>query len=195
MNRFLICIACVLLIVSCKEKKKKPEVSANDFFPVTTYLKGELARLDTSLASFYKTETKDGKSDTVPIKNSEVKFYAKDFLELPDITTDKLKDDYKIEHLYDELQNAFVFMFTTNEDHPVRREDVTVDPQPNEQGKNNIRSVFIQLWQKKGDTTFRKNMMWESGKRFEITTISYIGETEKNKKLQVFWNGFENTNR
>jgi hypothetical protein len=178
--------------MSCKSKKKKHDVAASDFIPVTSYLKGELARLDTSLAPFYKVETTGDKSDTVPIKNSEVKYYAKDFLELPDITTDKLRNDYEINHLYDELQEAFVFMFTTAEDHPVKREDVTVDPQPNEQGKNNIRSVFIELWQKNGDTTFRKNMMWESGKRFEITTIAYIGETEKNKKLQVFWKNFEN---
>lgn len=191
MNHLLICLVCVVIVIGCKTKKKRPEVSASDFIPVTTYLKGELARLDTSLASFYKIEREGNKVDTTPIKNLDVRVYAKDFLELPDITTDKLMNDYDINHLYDELQEAFVFMFTTTEDHPVKREDVTVDPQPNEQGKNNIRSVFIELWQKKGDTTFRKNMFWQAGKRFEITTSAYVGETEKNKKLQVFWNSFE----
>lgn len=191
MNRF-ICIALVVL-VGCKEKNK-PEVPEANFFPVTAYLRGELSRMDSSLAPFYKVETENGQSDTVPIKNTAVKTYAADFLQLPDITTDKLKDDYKVEHIYDDMQNAFVFAFTTNEEHPVKKEFVTVEPQLNEEGKNDIRSVFIEVWSKNGDTTTRKNMLWETGKKFEIITTTYWGETENTKKLQVFWNNIESIN-
>lgn len=191
MIRFLTILLFVAVFAGCKNKEKKPDVPAEKFFPVTSYLKGELARLDTSLATFYKIENNDGKIDTVAIKNVEVKQFANDFLTLPDISADSLKNDYQITHEYDDILNAFVFMFTTNEDHPVKREDVVLDPEPNEQGKNNIKSIFVELWQNKGDTLVRKNMLWEGGKNFQITTVSEAGGTQKTKKLQVVWNGFK----
>ena len=192
MNRFVICIVCAVLMISCKGKKKKPEVPVSNFVPVATHLKSELAKLDTSLFSFYKIETVNGKTDTVPIKNSDVKLYAKDFLNLPDITKPEVKDDYKIDQLFDEVQDAFIFMYSTNEDHPVKREDVTVSTQPNTEGQSNIRSIFIQLWQKKNNTLTQKNLMWETGKRFEVVDIDERG---KNKRLQVIWNNFESSNQ
>lgn len=195
MIRFLACTFSLLFLLGCKGKKKNPDVPAEKFFPVTDYLKGEIARLDTSLASFYKIETVDGKTDTVAIKNGEVKQYAQDFLTLPDISSEKLRNDYQIIHEYDDILNAFVFMFTTQEDHPVKREDVVLDPQQNEQGKNNIQSIFVELWQNAGDTLIRKNMLWKAGKNFQITTVAEAGKMQRTKKLQVIWNGFDSQNR
>lgn len=195
MIRFSALLVTLVMFFGCKGKQKKTDVPAEQFFPVTVYLQGELARLDTSLFSFYKIETLDGKSDTTPIRNNEVKRYAKDFATLPDISSSELKNDYQITHEYDDILNAFVFMFTTKEEHPVRREDVVLDPQPNEQGKNDIKSIFAELWQTAGDTTVRKNMLWEAGKNFQITTITEASGVEKTKKLQVIWNGFEGQNK
>jgi hypothetical protein len=195
MFRILVSLAMVVLLPGCKEKTKKTPVPADQFFPVTSYLKGELARLDTSLATFYKIETMEGKSDTTPIRNVDVKRFAKDFATLPDIAADSLRGDYQATHDYDDMLGAFVFMFTTQEAHPVRREDVVLDPQPNAQGKNDIQSIFVELWEGGGDSTVRKNMLWNAGKNFEITTIAEAGGTAKTKKLQVVWNGFEGQNR
>lgn len=195
MIRVLACMAILALLVSCKAKKKKPDVPAEQFFPVTSYLKGELAKMDTSLATFYKIETADGKSDTTPIRNVDVKRYAREFATLPDISVDSLKNDYQASHDYDDMLGSFVFMFTTKEDHPVRREDVVLDPQPNAQGKNDIQSIFVELWEAKGDSTVRKNMLWNAGKDFQVTTVTEAGGSEKTKKLQVIWNGFDSANR
>lgn len=195
MIRVYACMAILALLVSCKEKKKSPDVPAEQFFPVTSYLKGELAKMDTSLATFYKIETADGKSDTTPIRNVDVKRFARDFATLPDISADSLKNDYQVSHDYDDMLGSFVFMFTTKEDHPVRREDVVLDPQPNAQGKNDIQSIFVELWEAKGDTTVRKNMLWNAGRDFQVTTVTEAGGTEKTKKLQVIWNGFDSANR
>jgi hypothetical protein len=195
MTHFAVLLFFLVALFACKGKEKKPDVPSEQFFPVTAYLKGELARLDTSLASFYKIETIDGRSDTTPIRNTDVKRYAKDFATLPDISAGELKNDYQITHEYDDILNAFVFLFTTNEDHPVRREDVVLDPTPNSQGKNDIRSIFAEVWQTAGDSTTRKNMLWEAGKNFQVTTITEAGGTERTKKLQVVWNGFNSQNQ
>jgi hypothetical protein len=191
MSRLIASFLCVAFFMSCKGKKKTSSVPADQFFPVPAYVKGELSRLDTSLATFYKIESADGKSDTVPIPNVEVKRYARDFATLPDISSGELKDDYEVTKAYDDILGSYVFMFTTKEDHPVRREDVVLDPALNAQGKNDIQSIFVELWQNSGDTAVRKNMLWEAGKNFQITTITDAGGTQKTKKLQVVWDGFD----
>lgn len=194
MTRPLALFSLLFVLAGCKSKKDKPDIPAEKFFPVTDYIRGELAKLDTSLATFYKIETANGISDTVPIRNTDVKRYARDFATLPDISSNELKNDYQITHEYDDMLNAFVFMFTTNEDHPVKREDVVLDPAPNAQGKNDIQSIFVELWQNNGDTLVRKNMLWEAGKNFQVTTVSEAGGTQQTKKLQVVWNGFDGQN-
>lgn len=193
MNRLLLSFLFAFLLFSCKTKIAKPEVPAADIFPVNDYLKGQVARMDTSLASYIKIETVDGRSDTMPIKSSEVRWYAADFLKLPDIASPKLKNDYEITHLYDEELDAFAFTFTTREDHPVKSEHVILDPQQNAEGKNDIKSIFVDLWQKNGGSSIRKNMLWEADKSFQIiTTTDAPGTPEIIKKLKVVWNGFDN---
>ncbi len=196
MNRVLFFFLFAISLSGCKNKKQKPDVPAESFFPVNGYLKGQIAKMDTSLSTFLKIESADGHSDTTPIKNSEVKFYAKDFLNLPDIASKDLKDDYEVAKLYDEDLNAFAFTFTTKENHPVRSEHVVVDPEPNAEGKNDIQSIFVDLWQNKGDSVIRKNIFWEAGKSFQITTTTDApGKAEKIKKIKVIWKGFEEQNK
>ena len=195
MIRFLALAMGLFLLISCKGKKKNSGVPEEDHFPVSSYLKGQLAQLDTSLSSFYKVETADGKSDTVAIKNSEVRQYAADFAGLPDIGSKDLKDDYELTKEYDDILKALVFIYTTKEKHPVRREDVVMKMEQDEQGRNEVQSVFVELWNEQNDTVVRKNMLWEPNKNFRITTVTEAGGAQKTKKLQVFWNGFEGQNR
>jgi hypothetical protein len=195
MTRFFAVLFCVLFITGCKGKEEKPSVPAEQFFPVPTYIRGELAKLEKSLASFYKIASVDGRSDTIPIPNTEVKNYAQEFANLPDISSSELKDDYQVTQAYDDMLGSYVFMFTTKKDHPVRREDVMLDPELNAAGTNAIQSIFVELWQNNGDTTVRKNMFWEAGKNFQITTIKEAGGEQKTEKLQVVWNGFDTQSR
>jgi hypothetical protein len=196
MNRIIIGFLIAFSIISCKNKKIKPEVPAVNFFPVNDYLKGQIAKMDTSSYSFLKIETANGRSDTTPIRNAEVKKYAKDFLELPDISSKEVKDDYEINHLYDEELEAFAFTFTTKEDHPIKSEHVVLEPMPNAEGKNDIRSIFIDLWQTKGDSSIRKNMLWEAAKSFQITTTTDLsGGTQTIKRVRIIWNGFDSQNK
>lgn len=192
MKNLLSCLLLLMLLITgCKNKPEKSEVPAANFFPVNDYLKGQLARLDTSLATFTKIETEAGVSDTVLIKNSEVKLFAKDFLTLPDITSPALKDDYDIQHLYDEAQEAFIFTFTTKEDHPVKSEHVILEQELNAEGKNNIRSIFVDLWPAAGSTGERKGLFWEADKGFQVVTTTPQAGGEVVKKLRVTWNGFD----
>ena len=193
MNRLSIAFLLSLSFLGCKSKEaKKREVPAADFFPVKDYINGQVAKLDTSAYSFLKIETTDGRSDTTTIKNNEVRQYAKDFLDLPDISSKEIKDDYEINHLYDEELEAFAFTFTTKEDHPVKSEHVVVDPMPNAEGKNDIKSIFVDMWQNREKANIRKNLFWEANKSFQITTTTEPqAGNSSTKRIRIVWNGFE----
>lgn len=196
MKRISFIILSAFVFVGCRSKKAKPDVPAADFFPVKSYLQGQVAQLDTSPASFYKVETINGRSDTVSIKNKDVKTYAADFINLPDISASAIKNDYSIDHLYDDMLEAFVFTFTTKEDHPVKREDVVLDPQLNDQGKNDIKSVFVQMDEIKKDTAVQKNLLWEANRNFKIiTTLQVAQQPAQIKTVCIFWNVFAGKNK
>lgn len=191
MKQMLIGCLAALFIIGCKSKKdKKAEVPAADFFPVGDYLRGQIARLDTSLYTFFKIETVDGRSDTTSIRNTDVKTYAKDFRDLPDLSDSEIKDDYTVDKLFDDIQNAFVFTYTTKEDHPVQQQQVTVEPAFNEKGQNEIRSVFVDLWEAEDGVSTRKRMMWEATGFYITTTTEAEGQAQKTKTTKIIWNGF-----
>jgi len=192
MKRIVIASFLGILMISCKSKKpKNADTPVANFF-VSDYLKGQIARLDTAHILFLKIETSDGRIDTSTVTNKEAKQYAKDFMELPDIAVEGVRDDYEVSHLYDDLQEAFVFTYITREDHPVTRQDVTVEPQMNAAGKNDIRSVYVDYLNKRDDSMIRKNLLWEADKNFQVTTTTEVpGQPEKIKKIKIVWNGFE----
>lgn len=191
MNRCFILCALLVLALGCKSKKKKSDVPSANFF-VNDYLKGQVARLDSVQGQFVKIETVDGRSDSSMLNSGQAKQFAGEFLHIPDISKEEIRDDYEISHLYDELQEAFIFTYQTKEEHPVRLQNITVEPEMNAQGKNDIRSVYVDYWDNKDETLTRKKFLWEANKSFEIiTSIETQGQPEKTKKLRVVWNGFD----
>lgn len=180
----------LFFLAGCKAKKKADTPVANFF--VSDYIKGQVAVLDTVRRPFVKIETTGERHDTATVTAAEAKTLARDFLNLPDISSDKLRDDYEVSHLYDDLQEAFIFTYITKEAHPVQREDVTVEPQPNARGQNDIRSVYADYWTTEGTASVRKNMLWEANKSFQVTTTTDApGAAQRIKRITVIWNGFE----
>jgi hypothetical protein len=87
-------------VLSCRNKN---EVGENkSFFPVLSFIKSQVAEIDTSVYAIFKIVTVDSLSDTVYIKREEFRQYANDFLNMPDISTKKWNDDYLETKLYDE---------------------------------------------------------------------------------------------
>src|SRR5215218_2237884 len=174
MNKILIGLICTISLAACKTKKKK-DTEATQFFPVLSFLKGQAKHIDTSLYRIVKIETIDSTSITTYIKREEFSKYAQDFLELPDISSDKWKDDYEETRMFDgELNNVILTYTTTDEDNKIRRED-----------------VIINTLQPGKDSTVEKNMVWYVNKRFTvITKVQWANQPEKIKKLEIIWNDF-----
>ena len=99
---FPLLLLCCLLIIRCKQKNKSDE-NKESFFPVLSFIKSQVAQIDTSLYSIKKIVLIDSThSDTVFVPREEFKNLAKDFLDLPDLTEKKFKDRYIEEKLFDE---------------------------------------------------------------------------------------------
>jgi hypothetical protein len=84
----------VFLLIACKDKESKTEEEAT-FFPIKSYLLSQAAQIDTSVYAIRKITTVNSKSDTVYIRREDFRTVAKDFLELPDISAKKWKQDYQ----------------------------------------------------------------------------------------------------
>ncbi len=190
MNRILFVAVFSFFFVACKNKKKSNTPAANFF--LNDYIKGQVVTLDTVRRPFVKIQSINERRDTASITAAEAKVLAQDFLNLPDISSEKLRDDYDVSHLYDDLQEAFIFTYTTTEAHPVQREDITVEPQPNAKGQNDIRSMYADYWITEGKSSVRKNMLWVANKSFQVTTTTDApGASQTIKRITVIWNGFK----
>ena len=191
MTKWIIIACAIVSLTACKGKKKHKEGDTN-YFPVLSYIRGQVADIDTSLYRIMKIETVGSTSDTTFLKREEFRKYAADFLNLPDITSAKWKDDYDETKMYDEYLKSVILTYTTTEpDNEVKREDVIVNPQPDENGNSEVKTIIIDKWSKQDDENIHKNMVWQSNKRFLILTkTDRDQQPEKVKKLEIVWNDF-----
>src|SRR5215213_5126645 len=91
-----------VFLLCCKSKKEKEEENPS-FFPALSFIKSQVAQVDTSIYRIIKIVQKDSTvADTTYLKREEFRKEAKDFLLLPDISSDKLKNDYTESKWYDE---------------------------------------------------------------------------------------------
>jgi len=190
MNKLWIGFIGIGCLLSCKNKNKDDN-SNTQFFPVVSFLKGQAKDIDTSLYRIVKIETVDSTSTTAYIKREDFKRYAKDFLELPDISSNKWKDDYEETKMFDDALNNVILTYTTTEkDNKVQREDVMLEP-TNASGNSEVKTIIITTVESNSDSTVEKNMVWYVNKRFTIVTkVEKPNQAESIKKLEVIWNDF-----
>jgi hypothetical protein len=191
MMKWIIGLFAITAFATCKSKKNHKTGDVK-YFPVLSYIKGQVADIDTSLYRIMKIETIDSTSDTVFLKRHEFRKYAKDFLTLPDISGPNWRDDYEETKMYDEYMKAVILTYTTTvPDNEVKREDVIVDPQPDENGNSRVRTIIVDKWTRQDDAMIHKNMVWQSDKLFFILTkTDREKQPEKVNKLEVVWNDF-----
>ncbi|MGV3530613.1 MAG: hypothetical protein ACO1OO_17050 [Flavisolibacter sp.] len=187
MKKMLCLLLLPALLVACKGRKKEAADPA-EFIPITSFFRGQVAQMDSSTATILKIEKSDtSRPDTTYLRREEFKTWAKPFLDLPEISDEKWRDDYEVTNMYDDLMKAYIFTYTTQEeDAEIKKQDVIVEPDA--EGNNNIRAVNIDKWSLRGKTVVQQNMLWETGSRFLIVTkVSQPGEAEKIKTLEVKW--------
>jgi len=185
MNKWLIAAA-FLFLLSCKSKKEEDANAA--FFPVASYIKSQVAQVDTTLNRIMKIITVNGASDTAYINRAEFRKEAKDFLSLPDISSKKLRDDYTETQLYDEDLERVILNYTPkNQDTEIRRQEVMIKPD-NLRG-DKVESIFIDQLLEFNDSAVQKRLTWNVDHNFQVVTIVQKGNTpDKIHTLRLVWN-------
>ena len=189
MNKLLLAlILSCTLVYSCKSKKNEEEQPAN-YFPVLSFLKSQVMNVDTSFYRIVKVQKENGLIDTALIKREEFKKFASDFITIPDISSEDLKDEYTETKLYDEAINRFILSYTPKEaDAEIQRQDITISPSGD---SSKVETIYIDWLIDKGDSIVQKKMFWQMDKSFQvITSISKPGQPERLKTIQVLWNQF-----
>ncbi len=190
MQKTLFASCVILVLLSCKNKKKD---SAEDgsFFPVVSFIKSQVAHVDTSVYRIIKVTKIGNRSDTTFLKREEFKNAAKDFLSLPDISSDRLKDDYRETRLFDQdLEQVTLNYMPIEPDEEITRQDVMIKPNPDGDG-DKVQSIFINQSIPEEDSTINKILFWEVDKKFRVvTTVQKPKANERTEVVEVIWNDF-----
>lgn len=188
MIKALLPLVALLLLGACSGGKKGEE--AVEFFPVHSYLRSQVSHIDSSLYPLRKIVRQGGAADTVFMHRNEFRRTAADFLAVPDIASEKWRDDYTETRHFDDMLKLAVFSYKPkDEDAPVLQQDVTIEPNATE--GDAVHTIFINQILDKGDSSVQKKMLWEVGRRFQIvTTVSRNGAADEVQTVEVWWGPF-----
>ncbi|MEI6949461.1 hypothetical protein V9K67_19900 [Paraflavisolibacter sp. H34] len=176
-----------LAAVSCKNKKAKEKETS--FFPALSFIRSQVAHVDTSLYTIMKIVRTDSLADTSYLKREEFRQAAQDFLSLPDISSGQLKEEYEETQFFDaDLNQAVLNYMPKADDGAIRRQEVMIQPNP---GADKVSAIFVDLVKTDGDSTLKKVLYWQVDKRFRVSTTvekpDFHGPTQT---LEVIWNDF-----
>lgn len=196
LKRFLSALIFIsLLFVSCTQQQsqtplqtEKDSTEDNSFFPVTQFILGELAQIDSLPVTPLKIITMNGKEDSTWMKNTDVRFFAQPFLQ-PQIDTANLKGFFAQKSFLDQTINAYTFSYdpvsTLPDTMQLKRWDVYIDPQ-----KNKVKRIYMVKERRENNTTSKQTLQltWMAAHWCKITTIT---EQENNppaiKEEKMIW--------
>jgi len=190
MKKLFYFLLAVILILSCKNKKNNNgDQEDGSFFPVLSFIKSQVANVDSSLYRIIKIVHKDSLADTMFLKREEFKDAAKDFLSIPDISSEKLKDEYVETKLFDEdLEQVVLNYMPKKPDKEITRQEVMIKP---DNDGDKVKSIFIDRVNSNDDSTVHKILFWQVDKRFRTVTITQVpNKPEKKETIEVVWNDF-----
>ncbi len=176
-NRFSLGVLFFFLACNYNKTKtvevKTPSVSQvvindtpSNFFPVTSYLKGEIYRIKNGGITPIKKTIAAGKMDSVYLKEDAFANIFSAFLS-PTIDTTNLKNIFTEKRFLDQTLNAFTFTYDPangkENDFAFTHWDVYVDPET-----NRVRRIYLT---KKIDADTQLLLTWQSGKWCKIITV------------------------
>lgn len=180
----------MIIFAGCNQKKKEKK-DTSQYFPILSYLQSQVKQVDTSLFRITKVETKGSVTDSVIINRSDVRKYASDFLDIPNLREVDQGSDYNETRIYDSVLGLAVLSYLSeDEDQEVTRQEVQIIPGFG--GKDRVKTLYIEKEEEKGSDLIEKKMIWEVDKYFHIRTITHLKNgTENIHDLKVLWQDFQ----
>jgi len=193
--KFLIPIFLFLAVVSCKNKQAsvqedeivhmKPEADSTgnkEYFPVTAYIRGQLAELRQDGLNPLKYVTTGTHKDSSWVKIENLEKEMQEFL-TPVIDTANVSHLFKEARFNDQTINAITFSYDPLSRLPdsftIRHWDVYIDP-----ARNTVRRIYLvkRLPDKESQLT------WQSGKWCKITELDIKDNMPHEIIKETFYN-------
>jgi hypothetical protein len=174
----------ITFLFSCKSKEEKKE---EGFFPVLSFIKSEVAHIDTSLFQIIKLVSRDSTWDTIYIKREEFRANASDFLGIPDLTDKAYADKYEESKFFDASLNRAIMTYTPKDKNAeIQREEVTIEPGQGEADK--VKNIIVDKLVVTKDSSVTKRMLWNVGESFQVTSIiQKSGQEDATQTIKVTW--------
>src|SRR5258705_1955495 len=190
MKKYVCLFSVLLFAVACKQKRNT-ETNGDQkesFFPVLSFIKSQVAHIDTSLYSIKKIVFIDSThSDTVFVPREKFRSLAKDFLEIPDLADKKYINRFTEEKIFDETLNRVIISYKPQnpDKEELQKQEILITPDPY---GDKVSSIIIDRFINNRDGILQKYMLWQVDKAFQVTTtLQTPGGTEKTTIMQVTW--------
>ena len=164
------------------------ETKKDSFFPVTSFLKGQMITLDSLPVTPLHTITVNHKTDSVWLKKKQLIPLLIGFLS-PEIKETNLIKYFKETSFNDQTLNAITFTYDPVNPLPdsisLRHWDIYIDP---ESGK--ILKVYLVKKLKEKEGIITQQLTWKTNKWATITTLlnKPNGDTQLLKEDKFIWN-------
>ena len=179
-------IVSILFYTGCKTKK---EDKKEGFFPALSFIKSQVAHVDTSLYQIIKQIAVDSTWDSTFIKREEFRLYAKDFLDLPDLTDKKYTGKYDESKFFDaSLNRAIISLIPKDKNEEIQRQEITIAPGQSEGGEDKVKNIIIDQLTDTKDSTVIKRLLWIVDESFQVTTIiQKPGMPDSSQTMRISW--------
>ena len=164
------------------------ETKKDSFFPVTSFLKGQMITLDSLPVTPLHTITINHKTDSLWLKKKQLIPLLNGFLS-PEIKETNLIKYFKETSFNDQTLNAITFTYDPvsllPDTLPLRHWDIYIDP---ESGK--ILKVYLVKKFKEKENIITQQLTWKTNKWATITTLlnKPNGDTQLLKEEKFIWN-------
>ena len=198
MKKNLFCIAVLSILFSCNNKTEKTGTVAEaktetdsakiTFFPVTSFIKGQLLVLDSLPVTVLQVKTVGKKTDSTWLKRESIRPLLEPFIS-QEIGTENLTKFFKQTKFNDQTLDAITFTYEPIDVLPdsitIKRWDVYIQP---ETGK--VKKVYLLKQLNKEDKKYTQQLTWETDHWAKIVTILNKpgGSSEVESETKLVWN-------
>lgn len=193
--------ATVLSVTSCNSNNQdeSAELTNNQaadsstanqvFFPVYSYLKSEIAYVDSLPVGILKYHTAGRKTDSTYIKAEEFHRLADEFLS-PELDESSFKKNFVESSFFDRSTNKSTFFYKARDTGlAVQRVDVVTT-----KGDvyDEVTSLYMETKRKEGERILNKRLFWKPKRNFQIININAdASPKEKVDVIKVVWDNRE----
>lgn len=191
----------LFFLIACREKNQSPAPEpktatvqdtvavSKQYFPVISFLKSEIAYVDSLPAGIMKYWSSGSQRDSGYIQLEEFHKLAGEFLS-PEINDSIFDSQFTETSFLDKSTNTGTFFYSTkNENIPVKRVDIVTA-----KGEiyDEVKSIYIEKNYRQADSFFVKKMFWKPKRNFQIITTRSKGSGKPmNELIKVVWDNRE----